>query len=270
MITEIEAFSVDLTDLLAGIRANRTAFVSKQSLRSKISEVSKEWLQTISPRLRAGSRIQDEPINRVDAAFEKLLELSTSSNRKATYINVLRLIPKIVQRDILIPLIKTSPTSSLLDGVAARVLSLVKSTEEKEYLEEGFRAAKAGCFRAATVMSWCAAVDRLRTFVKGKGLHSFNQTSQQLKSINSGFYKRYSKSFTLTLENELQEIFDKDLIIVISGMVSLDLNLTTGLLRLFDIRNSCAHPSAYTIDELPFANFVNEICNLILANPKLR
>jgi hypothetical protein len=269
MIREIEEFSVEVSDLLAAIRANRAAFVSKKSLRSTVCQISKKWLQSISPHLRASSRPHDEAINRLDAAFEKLLELSNSTNRKTTYVNILKRVPKDVQRDILIPLIKTTPTTSILDGVAARVLSLIRSAEEKQYLDEAFRAAKAGCFRAATVMSWCAAVDRLHAFVRGKGLHTFNQTSQQLKAINTGFYKKFTKSFSLTLENELQEVFDKDLIIVISGMVLLDLNQTAGLLRLFDIRNSCAHASAYTIDELPFANFLNEICNLILENPKL-
>lgn len=269
MIGPVEEFSEELADLLAAIKANKSLLISKQGLRKRVSQVSMKWLGKISPRLRANPNLEDAMISKVDAAFEKALELSTSKNRKTTYAQVLNQLPKEIQRDILIPLIKTTPTTSLLDGIAAKAFSLTKSEEEKQLFDEAFRAARAGCFKAATVMSWCAAIDRLRSFVKAQGLHKFNQTSQKLKNINTGFYKRFSKSFNLTLENELQEVFDKDLIIVLSGMVSLDLNQTSGLLRLFDIRNSCAHPSTYTMDELSFASFVNEILNLILSNPKL-
>lgn len=269
MVTEIEEFTAELTVLLSAIRGNRAALVSQERLRNRIAAASKEWLQNISSRLREGTNVEDASLNSLDSTFEKLLELSMSPNRKTTYTSALKPLPKLIQKDLLIPLIKSKPSTPLIDGVAARVFPLIQTPEEKQYFDEAFHAARARCLKAATVMCWCAAVHRLREFVIKKGLDSFNQTSQRLKAINSGFYKRFNKSFNLTLENELQEVFDKDLIVVISGMVLLDLNQTLGLLRLFDVRNSAAHPSATVSDELGFASFVNDICNLILSNGKL-
>ena len=119
-------------------------------------------------------------------------------------------------------------------------------------------------------MVWCAVIDRLRKLVEKIGLDVFNKTSRQLKAKKKGFYKRFSKEFTLSLRNELQEIFDRDLIIVISAMVDLDFNEVRAIFHLFDTRNNCAHPSNYIMDEFAYINYLNEVLKLVLDNSKLK
>jgi hypothetical protein len=84
-----------------------------------------------------------------------------------------------------------------------------------------------------------------------------------------GFYKKFTKEFAWTIDHEPQETFDKDLIIVISGMNGLDLNQVRALFNLFDKRNSSAHPSANEVDEMGYASFLNEINNPVFNSPKL-
>lgn len=269
MVEAVEQFLVEATDLLKDLRGNKSAYISKKKIRNKASQTSKKWLQHISPGLRGTTNLADDVLNSLDSKFERSIELANSNNRKGTYIKLLSPLPKEIQRDVLIPLIKATPGTSLLDGASAKVFSLTRSPEEKQYFEEAFRAAKAGCYKAATVMSWCAAVDRLQSVVKKHSLARFNQASKTLKAQTTGFYKWFSKEFNFTLDSDLQEVADKDLITVISGMVSLDHDVTRKIWVLLDTRNSCAHPSSYAIEELSFVHFTNEICNLVLGNPKL-
>jgi hypothetical protein len=270
MVKETERFIVQLSELATRVRANSSEYVSKQGLRRKLTSISMRWLQELSPHIRANGRVQDSVVNEVDSTFEKILMLSGSSNRKASYVKHLRDATQVLQQSVLVPLIKSTPTTSLLDGIAAKVLAQNLSVEQKSYLEEAFTSARAGCFKAATVMTWCAAIDRLRSFVLVKGLDVFSQTSVALRQNNNGFYRHFKSDVNITMENELQEIFDRNLIIIISGMNNaLDINQARALLNLFDKRNSSAHPSANVVDELAYAGFLSELNTLVFANPKL-
>jgi hypothetical protein len=270
MIKETERFIVQLSELLLLIRANRSEFVSKQNLRHKLTAVSKKWLQELTPHIRASGKIADAVVNELDSTFERILSLAGSNNRKKSYVKHLKDATQVLQQSVLVPLIKSTPTTSLLDGITAKVLAQNLSAEQKNYLKEAFVAARAGCFKAATVMTWCAIIDRLRSFVLSKGLGVYSQTSTALKQNGTGFYKYFKNEVNITMENELQEIFDRNLIIVISGMNNaLDINQAKALLGLFDKRNSSAHPSATVVDELAFASFLNELNALVFTNPKL-
>ncbi len=268
MIQQLEDYLVSLDQLLGKIRRAPT-FIARSNLRQDIGTFGKAWFP-LSTQLRAATSLPEERINSLDQSIEKLVELTMGSNRKTTYVNLLSDLKKTLQKDALVPLIRTGKSTPVIwEGVAAKILSKASSIEEKKFYEEAFSCAKNNCYKAATVMVACGVVDRLRKFVLGRGLHVFNATSKHLKSITTGFYKRFNKEFNLTLDNELQEVFEKDLVIVISGIVTLDLNQTGGILQLLETRNSCAHPSAYVMDELAFAHFLNEANKLVLENPLL-
>ncbi len=269
IIEELETYLTYVDDVVNKIRANKSAFISQKNLKDKISNLSSRWFEEFSTKIRKESVISDEEINKVDSVMEKMIQMSTANNRKSSYIALLSPLRKNIQRDILIPMIRTGRSSPMVwEGISQKILVKITSNDERQYYEEAFRAAKNQCYKAATVMAGCAVVDRLRDFVIKKGFASFNSTSKKLKASQSGFYKKFNKEFNIKIENELQEVFEKDLTIIISGMISLDLNQLQAILHLFDIRNSCAHPSSYIMDELSFAHFLSEIYNLILNNQK--
>lgn len=272
MIEQLERFLSSLAELQEAIKKNKSDFVSRSTLRDQVKTCSKFWLGKLSTQIRGESLVDDQIINTIDEKFERLLELTASNNRKKSYSNLLNTLPKEIQKEVLVPIIKKSRASQspLINGILSKIYSNVSSEDEKNYFEEAARAAANKCYKAATVMVWCAVIDRLRGVVENLGLKNFNKASKQLKAKKTGHYKHFSKEFSLTQTNELPEVFDKDLITVLSAMVNLDLNELKAILYLFDARNHCAHPSSYIMDELAYINYLNEVLKLILTNPKFR
>lgn len=269
MVQEIENFIERLGNLVSKIKQNKSTFISRKVLKDEINSVSSVWLRRISTGLRTESSLEEEEVNKVDATIESILELTVGNNRKSSYLNFLNPLSKNLQKNILIPLIRTNRSSApMWEGTANKILKIIVSGEEKSYYEESFRAARTNCYKAAIVMTGCAIIDRIRRLIISKGLPAFNQVSKKLKNTKTGFYSRYNSEYNIKLENELQDVFDTNLVTVLSGMVSLDLNQLKAILNLLGTRNSCAHPSAYVVEEITYAFFLNEVYNLILNNPK--
>lgn len=271
MVEELEKFLAGVVDLQEVIKKNSSAIVARSDLKQKALAVCKTWLHSLSAKIRGFSVIDDQLINTIDAEFEKLFEISSANNRKTSYQKILKELPKNIQKTILVPLIRKSNVNqnSLAQAILNKIFEVVTDVDEKNYFEEAARAASCQCYKAAIVMVWCAVIDRLQRLVEQKGFNVFNKTSKTLKKKQSGFYKRFSKEFDISMSNELQEVFDKDLIIVLSAMVNLDINEINAILHLFDTRNHSAHPSDYKVDELAYTNYLNEVLKLIITNPKL-
>jgi hypothetical protein len=270
MINELEQFLVSLAQVLDDIKGTHSGLISRQGTRAQVAAISKQWLQSFSTALRAKTNVNESIINALDLTFEKILDLSSSPNRKSTYLKLLGPLQKELSTKVMIPLIKSAGSSPpIFHGISAKLIGCIASAEERAYYEEAFRAAAAQCYKAAVVMTWCAVVDRLHSFVKKQGLPAFNKASTKVKNLTTPAYKSFNKEFNLAFETELQEVSEKDLLIVISGMVSMDVNELKAILRLLDTRNSCAHPSPYVADEIGFTHFLNEIYNLVLTSAKL-
>lgn len=271
MIEELEKFLAGVVDLQEAIKKNSSAIIAKSDLKQKSLNVCKVWLHTLSTKIRGYSLIDDQLINTIDAEFEKLFEISSSNNRKTSYQKLLKELPKNIQKTILVPLIRKEQTNQnfLAQVILNKIYESVTDVDEKTYFEEAAKAAFCQCYKAAIVMVWCAVIDRLQKLIETKGLSVFNKTSKTLKKKQSGFYRRFSKEFNISMNNELQEIFDRDLIFVLSAMVNLDINEINAITHLFDTRNHCAHPSDYKVDELAYTNYLNEVLKLIITNPKL-
>ncbi len=272
MVEQIESFLSSLAELQEAIKKNKSAFVSRAALKEQTQKCCKLWLGKLSTQIRGRGLIEDQILNIIDEKFERLIELAENTNRKKSYIALLSIIPKEIQKTVLIPLIKKAQSSQnpLTVTILSKIYSNINSEEEKKFFEEAATAAASECYKAATVMVWCVVIDRLRRVVEKLGLISFNSESKKLNTRKTGFYKRFSKEFNISQTNELQEIFDKDLITVLSSMVNLDLNELKAIIYLFDIRNSCAHPSSFIMDELAYINYINEALKLVLSNPKFK
>jgi len=271
MVEELEKFLAGVVDLQEAIKKNSSPIIAKSDLKQKALGVCKTWLHSLSAKIRGSSLLDDQLINVIDADFEKLFEISSANNRKTSYLKILKELPKNIQKTILVPLIKKANTSQnfLAQAILNKIYESVADVDEKSYFEEAAKAASCQCYKAATVMVWCAVIDRLQKLIEKKGLKEFNKTSKTLKNKQSGFYKRFSKEFNISMSNELQEVFDRDLIFILSAMVNLDINEINAILHLFDTRNHSAHPSDYKIDELAYTNYLNEVLKLVITNPKL-
>ncbi|MFZ2039022.1 MAG: hypothetical protein WAV11_03760 [Minisyncoccia bacterium] len=270
IIEELENFISDVVNIQELIKRNSSLIIAKSDIKQKVLALSKVWLHNLSTKIRGSNLVDDQVINVIDSEIEKLLEISSANNRKTSYIKILKELPKNIQKTILVPLIRktNSNQNSLAQAILNKIYAVISDPDEKSYFEEATKVASCQCYRAATVIVWCAVIDRFQKIIEKKGLDEFNKTSKILNAKKSGFYKRFSKEFNVTISNELQEIFDRDLIYVLSAMFNIDINEITAILRLFETRNYAAHPSDYKIDELVYTNFLNEVFKLVISNPK--
>jgi len=204
MIEQLERFLSSLVELQEALKKNKSDFVSRSTLRDQVKTCCKFWLGKLSTQIRGEGLIDDQIINSIDEKLERLLELTASNNRKKSYSNLLNILPKEIQKEVLVPIIKKAKTSQnpLASAILLKIYSNLSSEDEKKYFEEAARAAANECYKAATVMVWCAVIDRLRRVVEGLGLKEFNKTSKQLKTRKAGYYKYFSKEFNLTQTNE--------------------------------------------------------------------
>ena len=130
--------------------------------------------------------------------------------------------------------------------------------------------ASEGYKRAAIVLGWCAAVDRMQRKVLGLGLSAFNAASAKLTAQASGKFKRWNKEFTLTSLGELQTVFDTELVVVLEGMGLLDGNQAQRLETCFQYRNHSAHPGQAPIEDPHVVAFFSDINAIILQNPNFK
>jgi hypothetical protein len=121
--------------------------------------------------------------------------------------------------------------------------------------------------RAAVVMGWCAAIDRIHRKIEEVGLDQFNAISRRLKAQASGRFKRFNQEFKLTTPGELQEVFDSNLLSVIEGMGLIDSNQSDRLRLMFTYRNQSAHPGDAPIGEPHIIAFFSDVVEIVLANP---
>lgn len=269
MIEKLESFLALLSEITDALRVSRAERIS-QSLKTRISDAGRLWLNTISTLLRGDGKMADDIVNQVDSEMERLYTIVDATPRRASYIRTLRTLRNEIQANILIPLIREGRSApNLVSPLRTKILALPLGPAEKSYYEEAFKAAEAGCYKAAIVMIWCGVIFRLQTRIHTEGLAAFNAASIKAHSINSGPYRYFNKDFNLIQENELQLIADKDLIIVLSCILNLDVGIVEALIKTLEIRNNCGHPSGYSVEEIHFAHFVTEAYNLVLNNPSI-
>ena len=127
----------------------------------------------------------------------------------------------------------------------------------------------AGFHRAAIVLGWCSAIDRIQKRLQVLGFAAFNAASTALKAQTSGRHKRWNKGFNVTTLGDLQTVFDSDLITVCEGMGLLDSNQADRLIDVdFQYRNHSAHPGEAPIEDPHLVAFFTDINAIILTNPK--
>ena len=165
-----------------------------------------------------------------------------------------------------LPIKQTSLTiESIFD--LQKIIPTLSSPIESDYLQEAVNCANAGYTRAAIVLGWCAAIDKIQKKIMNIGLDKFNKTSQELKAQTTGRFKNWNKGVSANKFSELQAIFDTDLIIVLEGMELLDGNRADRLRVCFQYRNQSAHPGDAPIEEPHLVAFFTDINSIILQSP---
>jgi hypothetical protein len=267
LITDLETFRDCLWALKKDLVSSHSDSVSKKSLREAADQIATMWVEVLRSPLEHRFNLDKKLIQQTAAEMKHLHVLSRPNNLKASYLKLIsRVLRKFDDRFIL-PIKQTSThIEKVLD--LTKIIPTLADPVESDYLEEAIACAAAGHMRAAIVMGWCCAIDRMQRKIMSVGLSRFNDASKELRNRTSGKFKRWNKEFSISSLSELQTVFDADLIVVLEGMDLLDGNQAQRLETCYQYRNHSGHPGEAPIGEPHVVAFFTDINEIILQNPK--
>ena len=268
MLDKLKRFLQEARQLRANVKALKSKTVNQKHIRDQAELLGTNWCNDISDELKTSSGFDQTVLERYRSNFSRLITLSAPSNLRSSYLSVLDAGTKQFRSDLILPIqqgkIAVSVKTSSLDAF----LSKIAASDEGEYFKESLSCAKSGYFRAATVMGWCAATDRIHRTIDGLGFPHFNVTSAQMANQTTGRFKKYNQTQHVNSLSELREVFDTIILWIIEGMGLIDSNQHTRLRSCFDMRCQAAHPGEGPTTEYNLLSFFSDIEQIVLSNPK--
>lgn len=267
MENSLQLFLQDLKDLRRTLKAETVLRVSKRALCGKANELGSHWHQDFSPKLRPA--VTDGVCDRYDAAFTRLIKLSSPNNLRCSYLDVLNEIIPPFRDDLIIPA-KQGNFAAAPPSAFDTFFASLGNPDENEYLQEAIACARAEHFRAAAVLGWSAAIDRIHRKIEKLGFRQFNVASAQLASQQAGRYKKFNQVQNVNSIGEMREVFDTIVLWIIEGMALIDPNQHTRLRSCFDMRCQSAHPGDAPITSFNLLSFFSDLDQIVFSNAKFQ
>jgi hypothetical protein len=266
-IDKLRTFKADVVALKRDIGKLQTKRVSQKQLMATAEAIASKWVEEIRSPLEHKFKLDKSVIEQTSERVKKLHVLSRPNNLKKSYVQCLNGILKDYDDKFVLPIQQSSGSvTEILD--LRKLLPGLPNPDESEYLREAISCAEGRFYKAAIVMGWCAAIDRMQKKILALGCDAFNNTSRALKNQTSGKFKRWNKEFNVTTLSELQTIFDSDMVVVLEGMGLLDGNQAQRLETCFQYRNHSAHPGEAPIEPAHVVSFFTDINMIVLQNSK--
>lgn len=267
VLIHLKEFKAKLSNLRKELKIFKGTQVAKLEYRNAAQEIATDWVENLRSPLEHKFKIEKAIVDATAEQMKRLHQLARPNNKKTSYLNCLEAVLTKFDDKFVLPIQQTAPDSGNVPNLHALIPAL-RNAHESEYLTEAIACAQAGHNRAAVVMGWCSAINRIQKKIITIGFGTFNDTSKSIKAQTSGKYKRWTKEFNVTSEAELQAVFDTDLIIVIENMGLIDGNESQRLETCFQYRNHSAHPGAAPIEQPHVVSFFVDITKILLTNPK--
>lgn len=268
MLDGLKTFLEEVKSLRADVKAISTNTVGSKVLRGRAEAIGSKWCNEIGPELRVNDGFSGEVVARYTEGFSKLIALSAPSNRKSSYVSALDKVLRDFRKDFVLPIqqgkVRLSRGSSTFDAF----LSKIAPSDEGAYFKEAISCAKHGYLRAATVMAWCTAIDRIHRKIEEIGFATFNVTSAQMASQTAGRFKRFNQTQNVSSLSELREVFDSTVLWIIEGMGLIDSNQHTRLRSCFEMRCHSAHPGEAPTTEYNLLSCFSDIDQIVLSNTR--
>jgi len=189
------------------LRAEKVEQVGKKAFRQRAEELGTRWHRDFAPRLRAGSALSNEVLDLYNSGFTRLIKLSAPNNSRKGYFDAIDSLVRPFRDDLIIPaqqgVLEKAPPSAFNSFFTS-----LSNQDENEYLSEAIACAQAGYLRAAAVLGWSAAIDRIHRKIEAIGIGNFNVTSAQMASQKIGRFKRFNQVQNISSLSELREVFD--------------------------------------------------------------
>ncbi len=265
MDATLKTFHDDLKALKRDLKAEENPRVAKKGLRERAEELGSRWFSELAPGL-SKLGFSAELVEKYSAACARLIKLSAPNNLKKSYLESIDVLVKPMRDELILP-IKSGVVSSQAVSPFNEFVANLEAAEESAYFQESIDCAKSGYLRAAAVLGWCAAVDRIHRKIEADGFSVFNVASAQMASQKKGRYKRFNQTQNVTSISELREVFDTTILWVIEGMGLIDSNQHTRLRSCFEMRCHSAHPGDAPITEYNLLSFFSDLQQIVLENP---
>lgn len=265
---KLDALLKRLKALRKQLKGETTSTIWKKGLREEAASLGSTWHKDFAPKLKHS--LSPESLEVYNTQFTRLIKLSSPNNSRASYITTLDTVIKPFNDELLIPAQQGSLGGGAAPGAFDAFFAGLSNADESDYLAEALACAKQGHQRAAVVLGWSAAIDRIHRVLEHKGLDKFNATSQQMKAATVGRYKKFDKSQNVANLAELREVFDTVILWVIEGMGMIDTNQHTRLVSCFDMRCHGAHPGEAPITQYNLMSFFSDLDLIIFMNDKFK
>lgn len=266
MVEELKSFLDDLKSFRKDLKAETTLQVAKKALRSRAEDLGSRWFNEISPLVTSAGGFSAALVEQYSTGCARLIKLSSPNNLRKSYLITLDQLIKPFRNDLVLPAQQgtsgTNGTNSEFDAF----FSNLSDQQESAYLEESLMCAKAGYLRAAVVLGWCAAVDRVHRRIEKEGFANFNVQSARLASQSKGRFKKFNQTQNVNNLSELRMVFDTTVLWIIEGMGWIDANQHTRLRSCFDMRNHSAHPGEAPITKYNLLSFFSDIDQIVISN----
>lgn len=241
--------------------------IQSRILRGLLESLATKWFEQMEQPLQFTFQISNDVLQRYHNEFGKILEISGTSPAKGTVLNCIAGILRSYHVDLVVPVQKHQAALAKFPSLD-NILSHAHG-QEVDYLREAVDCARLNKNRAAIILGWCAAVDRLHRYIEKNGIDKFNQASVRMSAIQSGRYKRFNKKFEIQNLSDLRmSVFDNDLLWVLEFMGVIDGNQHERLEICFTMRNTSAHPGDANISDENVLSFFSDIDSLVFIDPK--
>jgi hypothetical protein len=262
---ELQRLLEHLKTLRRDLKAESVEQVAKGDLRRRAAELGSRWHQDFAPRLTSSSSLPADNLNRYCSGFTRLIKLSAPNNLRKSYLETLDALIRSFRDDLVIPAQQgtlAAPAQTAFDSF----FSSLANPEESDYLREAVACARAGFYRAAVVLGWSAAIDRIHRKIETVGFAKFNVTSAQMASQRTGRFKKFNQVQNVNSLSELREVFDTVILWIVEGMGLIDSNQHTRLRSCFEMRCQGAHPGDAPITQFNLMSFFSDLDQIVLSN----
>jgi hypothetical protein len=264
---ELQSLLEELKALRRDLKAESVRRVAKRDLRERAAALGRRWHQDFAPRLTSSSSLPADSLDRYSGGFTRLIKLSAPNNRRKSYLDALDALIRSFRDDLVIPAQQgalAAPAPTAFESF----FSSIASPEESDYLREAVACARAGFHRAAVVLGWSAAIDRIHRKIEAAGFAQFNVTSAQMASQKTGRFKRFNQVHNVNSLSELREVLDTVILWIVEGMGLIDSNQHTRLRGCFEMRCQGAHPGDAPITQFNLMSFFSDLDQIVLSNPR--
>lgn len=242
-----------------------TERVNRSALRERAEALGTKWFAELRDTLLSDNTVPPELVEAYSDHFARLIKISAPNNLAKSYLESLDGVAKKFRNELIIPIQQKPKTGSSMSGLSALVAAL-QSKEEGEYLSEAVNCAQHGFFRAAAVLSWCAAIDRIHRKIAQAGFPRFNGASTNMASQSSGRFKKFNKRQNVQSVSELREVPDATVLWIVEGLGWIDINQHKRLRSCFDLRCQCAHPGDAPVSEYNLLSHFSDLDLIVFKN----